>query len=382
MNAKEYEEHVLTIFRSQFDTVVYEKDEVSRKGKTYKNFLLTKEDLIPTYDSARAQQRNRPSGFFKGKIDIRISFDPSSTETGNMIIRKAYFNGAPGKLVVARELGDDTDEFYEPKKPENLNGLYRNGNWTSKKDYDHFCYYDKWVRTYQFKDILTSVKRSFTKEFNVDTKKLRNDESVKAQIEREESKFKKFVEMKRMNLLNELNEELATYAPDAYEHGYRFRIEDFGNRTEFLKHPTAYYEIKLNFDIRKEIGDQTGNYRSSSNLHGFVKFKHNGENQMDMTWDETLSIDGAFHSAVNGFRYFRTETNSQELSIGIHRPDYTLREKATEEQKAEWRRVVMKTANDLFKKAIILTDLSDSVDVETKQIFAQVRKFAQKAHLM
>ena len=66
MDAKEYEEKVLTMLRNQFDTVVYEKDEVSRKGKTYKNYLLTKEDLIPTYDSAREKQRNNPSGFFKG----------------------------------------------------------------------------------------------------------------------------------------------------------------------------------------------------------------------------------------------------------------------------------------------------------------------------
>lgn len=369
-DAKEYEEKVLTTFRNQFDTVAYEKNEKSRKGRTFKTYLLTKEDLIPTYDSARAKQRNRPSGYFKGKIDIRISFDPTTEETGNMIIREAYFNGTPGKLVVARELGDDSDEFYAPKKPENLNGLFRQGNWTSQKDYNHYCFYDKWVRTYQFKDILTSVKRSFTKEFNADTKKMRNDEGVKAQIEREENKFKKFVEMKRMNLLNDLNEELATYAPDAYEHGYRFRIEELGNREGFLKHPTAYYETKLNFDIRKEIGDQTGNYRASSNLRGYVKFKHNGENQMDMSWDETLANDNAFHYSINGFRYFRNPENSQELSIGIHQPDYTLREKANEDQRSEWRRIMLKTANDLFKKAIILADLSDEVDVETKQIFA------------
>ena len=370
MDAKEYEERVLTMFRNQFDTVAYEKDEVSRKGKTYKNYLLTKEDLIPTYDSARAKQRNRPSGYFKGKIDIRISFDPTTDETGNMIIREAYFNGTPGKLVVTRELGDDSDEFYAPKKTDNLNGLFRKGNWTSKKDYDHYCFYDKWVRTYQFKDILTSVKRSFTKEFNADTKKLANDEGVKAQIEREESKFKKFIEMKRMNLLNELNEELATYAPDAYEHGYRFRIEEFGNRQNFLKHPTAYYDIKLSFDIRKEIGDQTGNYRSSTNMHGYVKFTHNGENQMDMSWDETLGNDNSFHYSVNGFRYFRNEANSQELSISINRPDATLRVNATEDHRAEWRRIMLKTANDLFKKAIILADLSDAVDAETRKIFA------------
>lgn len=370
MDAKEYEEKVLTTFRNQFDTVVYEKDEVSRKGKTYKNYLLSKEDLIPTYDSARAKQRNRPSNFFKGKIDIRISFDPTTEETGNMIIREAYFNGTPGKLVVTRELGDDSDEFYAPKKPENLNGLYRNGNWTSQKDYNHYSYYDKWVSTYQFKDILDSVKRSFTKEFNTDTKKLRNDEGVKAQIEREESKFKKFVEMKRMNLLNELNEELATYAPDAYEHGYRFYIEEFGNRNEFLKHPTAYYETKLSFYIQKEIGDQTGNYKSSTNLHGYAKFMHNGENQMDMTWDETLACDNLFHYYIKGFRYFRTPNNYHELSISINRPDVKLRAEATEDQRAEWRRIMLKTANDLFKKAIILTDLSDAVDVEIKQIFA------------
>ena len=371
MDAKEYEERVLTTFRNQYDTVVYEKNEVSLKGRTYKNYLLTKEDLIPVYDSARAKQRNRPSSFFKGKIDIRISFDPTTDETGNMIIREAYFNGTPGKLVVTRELGDDSDEFYAPKKPENLtNGLYRKGNWTSQKDYNHYCFYDKWVSTYQFKDILDSVKRSFTKEFNADTKKMQNDESVKAQIEREESKFKKFIEMKRMNLLNELNEELATYAPDAYEHGYRFRIEEFGNRQNFLMHPTAYYDIKLSFDIRKEIGDQTGNYRSSTNLLGYVKFKHNGENKMDMSWDETLAPENAFRYCVNGFRYYRTPSNSQELSIGIHQPDYSLREKATEDQRAEWRRIMLKTANNLFKKAIILADLSDEVDVETKQIFA------------
>lgn len=370
MDAKKYEENVLTAFRNQFDTVVYEKDEVSRKGRTFKNYLLTKEDLIPTYDSARAKQSNRPSGFFKGKIDIRISFDPTTNEDGNMIIREAYFNGTPGKLVVTRELGDDSDEFYEPKKPENLHGLFRQGNWTSQKDYNHYCFYDKWVRTYQFKDILTSVKRSFTKEFNADTKKMKNDEGVKAQIEREESKFKKFVEMKRMNLLNELNEELATYAPDAYEHGYRFHIEDFGNRTGFLKHPTAYYEYILPFYICKEIGDQTGNYRSSTNLRGKVKFKHNGESQMDMSWDETLSNDNAFHYFVDGFRYFRTPNNSQVLSIAISRPEVSLREAATEDQRAEWRRIMLKTANDLFKKAIILADLSDSVYVETKQIFA------------
>lgn len=370
MDAKEYEERVLTMFRNQFDTVVYEKDEVSLKGKTYKNYLLTKEDLIPTYDSARAKQRNRPSGFFKGKIDIRISFDPTTDETGNMIIREAYFNGTPGKLVVTRELGDDSDEFYAPKKPENLNGLYRKGNWTSQKDYNHYCYYDKWVRTYQFKDILDSVKRSFTKEFNADTKKLRNDDGVKAQIEREESKFRKFVEMKRMSLLNELNEELATYAPDAYEHGYRFAIAEFGNPSEFLKHPTAYYETKLSIYIHKEIGDQTGNYRSSTNLNGYMKFKHNGENQMDMSWDETLAHDNSYQYSVNGFRYFRTPNNSQELSILINRPDAKLRAEATEDQRAEWRRIMLKTANDLFKKAIILADLSDAVDVETKQIFA------------
>ena len=370
MNAKEYEERVLTTFRNQFDTVVYEKDEVSRKGKTYKNYLLTKEDLIPTYDSARAKQRHRPSGFFKGKIDIRISFDPTTDETGNMIIREAYFNGTPGKLVVTRELGDDSDEFYAPKKPENLNGLFRQGNWTSQKDYNHYCFYDKWVRTYQFKDILTSVKRSFTKEFNADTKKIANDEGIKAQIEREESKFKKFMEMKRMNLLNELNEELATYAPDAYEYGYRFAIEEFGNRSEFLKHPTAYCETKLSINIKKEIGDQTGNYRSSTNLNGYMKFKHNGENKMDMTWDETLACDNSFHYSITGFRYFRTPNNSQELSISINRPDGMLRANATEDQRAEWRRIMMKTANDLFKKAIILADLSDSVEVEMKQIFA------------
>lgn len=370
MNAKEYEENVLTMFRNQFDTVVYEKDEVSRKGKTYKNYLLTKEDLIPTYDSACKKQRNRPSGYFKGKIDIRISFDPSTQDTGNMIIREAFFNGTPGKLVVARELGDDSDEFYAPKKPVNLNGLYRQGNWTSQKDYNHFCFYDKWVRTYQFKDILTSVKRSFTKEFSTDIKKLRNDEGVKAQIEREESKFKKFVEMKRMNLLNELNEELATYAPDAYEHGYRFHIEEFGNRNEFLKHPTVYYETKLSIYIQKEIGDQTGNYKSSTNLGGYMKFKHNGENQMDMSWDETLARDNYYQYSILGFRYFRTPNNYQELSISINRPDATLRAEANEDQRAEWRRIMLKTANDLFKKAIILADLSDSVDVETKQIFA------------
>ena len=371
MDAKEYEEKVLTTFRNQFDTVVYEKDEVSRKGKTYKNYLLTKEDLIPMYDSAREKQRNIPSGFFKGKIDIRISFDPTTDETGNMIIREAYFNGTPGKLVVTRELGDDSDEFYAPKKPENLtNGLYRKGNWTSQKDYNHFCFYDKWVRTYQFKDILDSVKRSFTKEFNADTKKLRNDDGVKAQIEREESKFKKFMVMKRMNLLNELNEELASYAPDAYEHGYRFRIEEFGNRQNFLKHPTAYYETKLSYFICKEIGDQTGNYRASTNLHGYVKFKHNGENDMDMSWDETLSNDNGFHYSVNGFRYFRTPNNFQELSISINRPDYTHRANATEYQRAEWRRIMLQTANDLFKKAKILADLSDAVDNETRWFFA------------
>ena len=370
MDAKEYEEKVLTMFRNQFDTVVYEKDEVSRKGKTYKNYLLTKKDLIPTYDSVRAKQKNRPSGFFKGKIDIRISFDPTTDETGNMIIREAYFNGTPGKLVVTRELGDDSDEFYVPKKPENLNGLYRKGNWTSQKDYNHYCFHDKWVSTYQFKDILDNVKRSFAKEFNADTKKMQNDESVKAQIEREESKFKKFVEMKRMNLLNELNEELTTYAPDAYEHGYRFAIAKFGNPSEFLKHPTAYYETKLSIYIHKEIGDQTGNYRSSTNLNGYMKFKHNGENQMDMSWDETLAHDNSYQYSVNGFRYFRTPNNSQELSILINRPDATLRAEATEDQRAEWRRIMLKTANDLFKKAIILADLSDAVDVETKQIFA------------
>ena len=371
MDAKEYEEKVLTTFRNQFDTVVYEKDEVSRKGKTYKNYLLTKEDLIPMYDSAYEKQRNNPSGFFKGKIDIRISFNPTTDETGNMIIREAYFNGTPSKLVVTRELGDDSDEFYAPKKPENLtNGLYRKGNWTSQKDYNHFCFYDKWVRTYQFKDILDSVKRSFTKEFNADTKKLRNDDGVKAQIEREESKFKKFMEMKRMNLLNELNEELATYAPDAYEHGYRFRIEEFENRNGFLKHPTAYYETKLSYYICKEIGDQTGNYRYSTNLRGYVKFKHNSENKMDMSWDETLSNNNGFHYSVLGFRYYRTPSNSQELSIGIHRPDSTLRAEVTEDQRAEWRRIMLKTANDLFKKAIILADLSDAVDIETRQIFA------------
>ena len=370
MDAKKYEEKVLTMFSNQFDTVVYEKDEVSLKGKTYKNYLLTKEDLIPTYDSARAMQRNRPSGFFKGKIDIRISFDPTTDETGNMIIREAYFNGTPGKLVVTRELGDDSDEFYAPKKPENLNGLYRKGNWTSKKDYNHYCFHDKWVSTYQFKDILDSVKRSFTKEFIADTKKMQNNESVKAQIEREESKFKKFVEMKRMSLLNELNEELATYAPDAYEHGYRFHIEKFGNRNEFLKHPTAYYETKLNYYIRKEIGDLTGNYKCSTNLHGYMKFKHNGENQMDMTWDETLAYNNAFQYSIIGFRYYRTPSNSQELSIEIHQPAAKLRAEANEDQRAEWRRIMLKTANDLFKKAIILTELSDSVDVETKQIFA------------
>ena len=369
MDAKEYEERVLTTFRNQFDTVVYEKDEVSRKGKTYKNYLLSKEDLIPVYDSARAKQRNCPSGFFKGKIDIRISFNPTTDETGNMIIRVAYFNDTPGKLVVTRELGDDSDEFYAPKKPENLNGLYRNGNWTSQKDYNHYCYYDKWVRTYQFKAILDSVKRSFAKELNTDTKKLRNDEGVKAQIEREENKFKKFVEMKRMNLLNELNEELATYAPDAYEHGYRFAIAEFG-KFNFLKHPTAYYETKLSFYIQKEIGDQTGNYKSSTNLNGYAKFMHNGENQMDMTWDETLACDNLFHYYINGFRYFRTPNNSQELSISINRPDAKLRAEATEDQRAEWRRIMLKTANDLFKKAIILADLSDAFDIETKQIFA------------
>lgn len=369
MNAKEYEERVLTTFRNQFDTVVYEKDEVSRKGKTYKNYLLTKEDLIPVYDSSCAKQSNSPSVFFKGKIDIRISFNPTTEETGNMIIREAYFNGTPGKLVVTRELGDDSDEFYTPKKPENLNGLYRNGNWTSQKDYNHYCYYDKWVRTYQFKDILDSVKRSFTKEFNADTKKLRNDEGIKAQIEREESKFKKFVEMKRMNLLNELNEELATYAPDAYEHGYRFHIEEFGNRNGFLKHPNAYYVTKLSIYIHKEI-DRNMNYRSSTNLNGYAKFMHNGENQMDMSWDETLAYDNYYHYSVNGFRYFRTPNNSQKLSISISRPDAKLRAEANEDQRAEWRRIMLKTANDLFKKAIILADLSDAVDVETKQIFA------------
>lgn len=370
MDAKEYEEKVLTTFRNQFDTVVYEKDEVSRKGKTYKNYLLSKEDLIPVYDSVRAKQRNCPSGFFKGKIDICISFDPTTEETGNMIIREAYFNGTPGKLVVTRELGDDSDEFYAPKKPENLNGLYRKGNWTSQKDYNHYCFHDKWVSTYQFKDILDSVKRSFTKEFNSDTKKLRNDEGVKAQIEREESKFKKFVEMKRMNLLNELNEELVTYAPDAYEHGYRFAIAEFGNPSEFLKHPTAYYETKLSIYIQKEIGDQTGNYKSSTNLNGYAKFMHNGENQMDMTWDETLASDNSFHYYINGFRYFRTPNNSQDLSISINHPNVKLRAEATEDQRAEWRRIMLKTANDLFKKAIILADLSDAIDVETKQIFA------------
>ena len=370
MDAKEYEERVLTTFRKQFDMVVYEKDEVSRKGKTYKNYLLSKEDLIPVYDSAHAKQRNCPSGFFKGKIDIRISFNPTTEETGNMIIREAYFNGTPCKLVVTRELGDDSDEFYAPKKSENLNGLYRKGNWTSQKDYNHYCFHDKWVSTYQFKDILDSVKRSFAKELNTDTKKLRNDDGVKAQIEREESKFKKFVEMKRMSLLNELNEELATYAPDAYEHGYRFHIEEFGNPSKFLKHPTAYYETKLSIYIQKEIGDQTDNYKSSTNLHGYIKFKHNGENQMDMTWDETLASDNSFHYYINGFRYYRTPNNSQELSISINRPDSTLRANATEDQRAEWRRIMLKTANDLFKKAIILADLSDSVDVETKQIFA------------
>lgn len=369
MNAKEYEEKVLTTFRKQFDMVVYEKDEVSRKGKTYKNYLLSKEDLIPTYDSARAKQRNCPSGFFKGKIDIRISFNPTTDETGNMIIREAYFNGTPGKLVVTRELGDDSDEFYAPKKPENLNGLYRKGNWTSQKDYNHYCFHDKWVSTYQFKDILDSVKRSFAKELNTDTKKMQNDESVKAQIEREESKFKKFVEMKRMSLLNELNEELATYAPDAYEHGYRFHIVEFGNNN-FLKHPTAYYETKLSIYIQKEIGDQTDNYKSSTNLNGYAKFMHNGENQMDMTWDETLASDNSFHYYINGFRYFRTPNNSQDLSISINRPDAKLRAEATEDQRAEWRRIMLKTANDLFKKAIILADLSDSVDVEMRQIFA------------
>lgn len=369
MNAKEYEEKVLTTFRKQFDMVAYEKDEVSRKGKTYKNYLLSKEDLIPVYDSARAKQRNRPSGFFKGKIDIRISFNPTTEETGNMIIREAYFNGTPGKLVVTRELGDDSDEFYAPKKPENLNGLYRKGNWTSQKDYNHYCFHDKWVTTYRFKDILDSVKRSFAKEFNADTKKLSNDDGVKAQIEREESKFKKFVEMKRMNLLNELNEELATYAPDAYEHGYRFHIGEFGENN-FLKHPTAYYETKLSFYIQKEIGDQTGNYKSSTNLSGYAKFMHNGENQMDMSWDETLASDNSFHYYINGFRYFRTPNNSQDLSISINRPYAKLRAESTEDQRAEWRRIMLKTANDLFKKAIILADLSDAVDVEMKQIFA------------
>lgn len=369
MDAKEYEEKVLTIFRKRFDMVVYEKDEVSRKGKTYKNYFLSKEDLIPVYDSARAKQRNCPSGFFKGKIDIRISFNPTTEETGNMIIREAYFNGTPGKLVVARELGDDSDEFYAPKKPENLNGLYRKGNWTSQKDYNHYCFHDKWVTTYRFKDILDSVKRSFAKEFNADTKKLRNDDGIKAQIEREESKFKKFVEMKRISLLNELNEELATYAPDAYEYGYRFHIVEFGENN-FLKHPTAYYETKLSIYIQKEIGDQTGNYKSSTNLSGYAKFMHNGENQMDMSWDETLASDNSFHYYINGFRYFRTPNNSQDLSISINRPDYTLRAEATEDQRAEWRRIMLKTANDLFKKAIILADLSDAFDVETKQIFA------------
>jgi hypothetical protein len=91
---------------------------------------------------------------------------------------------------------------------------------------------------------------------------------------------------------------------------------------------------------------------------------------MDMSWDETLAMDNAFHYSVNGFRYYRTEANTQELSISINRPDATLRAEATEDHRAEWRRIMLKTANDLFKKAIILADLSDAVDVETKKIFA------------
>ena len=97
---------------------------------------------------------------------------------------------------------------------------------------------------------------------------------------------------------------------------------------------------------------------------------HNGENQMDMTWDETLGSDNSFHYYINGFRYYRTSNNSQDLSISINRPDAKLRAEATEDQRAEWRRIMLKTANDLFKKAIILADLSDAFDVETKQIFA------------
>lgn len=368
MDAKEYEEKVIASFRNQFDTVVYEKDVVSRKGKTYKNYLLTKEDLIPTYDSARAKQRNRPSGYFKGKIDIRISFDPTTDETGNMIIREAYFNGTPGKLVVTRELGDDSDEFYAPKKPENLNGLYRKSNWTSQKDYNHYCFYDKWVRTYQFKDILTSVKRSFTKEFNADTKKLKNDEGVKAQIEREESKFKKFVELKRINLMNEMNEELATYAPDAYEYGYRFRIEEFGNRVGYLSHPTAFYESKLYFRIYKEL--ENGSLYDATNLRGYMKVKHNGENNMEVSWDETLAADGMWHGSINGFTYIKNAENKQTLTVGFVQPAYSIRENTNSDQKAEYRKIALTTANNLFKKAMIMADLSDEITADISKAFA------------
>ena len=89
-----------------------------------------------------------------------------------------------------------------------------------------------------------------------------------------------------------------------------------------------------------------------------------------MSWDETLGNDNSFHYSVNGFRYFRNEANSQELSISINRPDATLRVNATEDHRAEWRRIMLKTANDLFKKAIILADLSEAVDAETRKIFA------------
>lgn len=343
----------ITIMKNNFPDGFEDLGEcVSRNGKKYQTFRFTKNNiLVKTVTGRRARVVSDNGALaYSGNMTIDISFSENNDSWDFCVVRGATWNGEPLKLVGLRKIcGYDTTTFYAAKKEADN---WTHPHWTSQKDYNHFCYHDKFIFSYNInQSILDALKKGLATSIRSEKKKLANDDGYKVRIENEINKFQKTIQIKTIGIINMLNEELAEFAPDAYEYGYRFCTRNNEmeiNKYEF-KNPEQYYKKEIELRVYKPEADGSFNqYFSSSGLRTKIYFEHNSTGSIKVTFDDLCTNNNDYAYQMQGFTI-----HNQCLTMMLNnRPTVS----KTEDSNAEFRHSYMKIANHLFKLAKQMND--------------------------
>lgn len=276
----------------KFDTTKIKKYHADNDGKQWQEFYFVNE---PSNDAL---------------LTVRYEYG-----SGRMMVYSYFANKAFQPIVGARKYYcKDSRAFYTPRNEP------KNGVWTNGRDYDYYRF-----RAKEFEDpileeanlfhYMSNIYSAIVKGVKSNTARIHKKEAksdeMKAKVDTENERIKKFLTIQSNSILSELNEDFDEYAPNMVADGWKFACSTNISNLKYLKHIDETFQCTLSFNCYRYREDVSLEYTSMLKMdYTFGRSSINGIRKLN-----DISTYRPFMSSYNYNTQVPSKTEIRNISV-------------------------------------------------------------------